>query len=74
MFVYQIVNKINNKKYIGITSRSLNKRFNEHKKQLNCGIASALVKYGEENFYIEKLENVKIGKTCWKKKNYGLIK
>lgn len=59
MFVYQIINKINNKKYIGITSRSLNKRFNEHKKHLNCGIAKAIVKYGEENFYIEKIEECK---------------
>jgi group I intron endonuclease len=56
MFVYQIVNKINNKKYIGITSRTLEKRFKEHKKHLNCGIAAAIIKYGEDNFYIEKLE------------------
>ena len=31
MKVYQIVNKINNKVYIGITTRSLKERFNQHK-------------------------------------------
>lgn len=59
MFVYQIVNKINNKKYIGITSKSISTRFTQHKKQLNCGIADAIKKYGEENFYIEKINERK---------------
>ena len=56
MFVYQIVNKINNKKYIGITSKSIEIRFNQHKKQLDCGIANAIKKYGENNFYIEQID------------------
>lgn len=56
MFVYQIVNRINRKKYIGITSKSIETRFNQHKRQLDCGVANAIKKYGEENFYIEKID------------------
>ena len=58
MIVYCITNLLNNKKYVGLTTGSLKKRWSEHKstkteKQI---IHKALQKYGEENFSIEVLE------------------
>jgi group I intron endonuclease len=53
--IYEIVNNINNKKYIGCTSNFL-KRKSLHKSKLNAGIHSnkhlqhAWKKYGSENF------------------------
>lgn len=65
-YVYKIINKINNKIYIGKTATSINKRFKIHlciarggkKKYPNVffAIHSAITKYGYENFQIEKLE------------------
>lgn len=71
MFVYQIVNKINKKKYVGITTKSIEHRFKQHVKQLDCGIANAIKKYGEKNFYIEQIdecdtwENLLIKEKFW---------
>lgn len=53
MFVYQITNQINGKRYIGITTQSLRKRWNQHVSSLNCGVAPAIKKYGAQNFTIE---------------------
>lgn len=55
-FIYQINNKINNKKYIGQTIRPLNKRIYEYKAAFkyqnfyNQHLLSAFNKYGFENF------------------------
>jgi group I intron endonuclease len=60
MKVYQIVNKINNKVYIGITTRSLKERFNQHKYSrysMDTKFSRALKKYGIENFEIQLLED-----------------
>ena len=65
MIVYSIENKINGKKYIGITTNSFAERYphgikNHHNPHLRKSIA----KYGEENFEIVVLEkNVKDMKT-----------
>lgn len=59
--IYLIENQINNKKYIGKTSRSLNKRWSEHKydsKNSNSYLHRAMRKYGFENFSISILEKV----------------
>jgi len=56
-YVYKITNLINNKIYIGITSRDPKIRFNEHfsnKKEL---LYKAKEKYGKENFSLEIIEN-----------------
>lgn len=61
-YIYQIVNKINGKIYVGKTNFSLGKRFREHCHdafQLRCEkrpLYAAMRKYGIENFYIELLE------------------
>jgi group I intron endonuclease len=55
-FIYMINNKINNKKYIGQTTRSLNKRIYEYKaaykynKFYNQHLLGAFQKYGWDNF------------------------
>ena len=55
--VYYITNLINNKKYIGITSRNVNIRFQEHCSHRQTLVYDAVKKYGKENFKIEILES-----------------
>lgn len=61
--IYLITNKINNKKYVGKTKRSLKIRFRQHCLAYGHGIrtyiACAINKYGEENFTIEELATCK---------------
>ena len=60
--IYKIVNDVNNKVYIGKSSRSLDVRWNEHltdchNPQKCCRpLYSAINKYGEEHFHIELIE------------------
>ena len=62
--IYIIKNTINNKVYIGQTKVSLKLRFQSHLSAARNGkdyiIGKALRKYGEENFYIELLEECTI--------------
>lgn len=53
--VYCINNIINDKKYIGITTRTIDERFNEHCKA-NSIIGKAILKYGKNNFRIYQLD------------------
>lgn len=60
--IYKITNLINNKVYIGKTSRSLETRWQEHRKnfyklQDKMAIHMAMFKYGSEAFDLEKIEN-----------------
>ena len=57
--VYLITNLINNKKYVGITTRSLKYRWKEHVNRpiYRCGaLQHSIKKYGEENFKVELIE------------------
>lgn len=58
--IYMIVNKINNKKYIGQTCKSVTRRFNEHLRaaihNTHRYLYHAINKYGPENFEIIELE------------------
>ena len=58
--IYIIKNKINNKVYVGQTKVSIKLRFQNHLSAARCGrdyiIGKAIRKYGEENFYVELLE------------------
>ena len=63
MFIYCITNKINNKKYVGLTTKPIKLRFYYHKylAEHNKGyyLHAAMRKYGVENFEIEKLDTAK---------------
>ena len=56
MFIYTIINNINGKKYVGLTTKSLEERFKNHKNQKTCGIGPAIKKYGIENFNISLID------------------
>lgn len=61
-YIYQIVNDINNKIYIGKTEFSIEKRFKEHcqdafrRRNEKRPLYSAMRKYGIEHFHIELIE------------------
>lgn len=60
MVIYLIENKLNNKKYIGKTTRSLNRRWNDHKNSKSCPILSNAIKeYGIDNFFIKQIYKAK---------------
>ena len=62
MQAYLITNKINNKGYVGITTRSLDRRWYEHKFVSNsCGklLAKAINKYGADAFEIKPIASAK---------------
>ncbi len=54
-YIYKITNKIDNKMYVGQTTKDLEERWKGHlKKNSNCRyLSSALKKYGKENFKFE---------------------
>ena len=59
--IYKIVNDINNKVYIGKTTRTIEIRWKDHIKDSNLKIVSkfhnAINKYGIEHFHIELVED-----------------
>lgn len=59
-FIYIITNLINDKKYIGQTSRSVKRRFDEHVWRHGQVIDKAIDKYGKENFKYDILEECNI--------------
>ena len=65
-YIYLITNQINNKKYVGKTTKSIKERWEEHlkdSKKEKCEIRPlyrAIRKYGIENFTIEEIEKCNI--------------
>ena len=66
-YIYKITNKINNKIYVGKTLQSVEKRFREHlieavrwadkkNRTYSSRFYPALLKYGEDNFVVETIE------------------
>lgn len=61
--IYKIINKINNKYYIGSTT-NIKQRYADHRSQLNrnkhhCShLQNAWLKYGQDNFYIITVEEL----------------
>jgi group I intron endonuclease len=71
--LYEIVNKINSKRYIGITKTSLKERYNCHlyklrKNKHNNKIQTDFNIYGESNFYINEIEKGEYNIICLKEK------
>lgn len=63
VFIYKVVNKVNNKVYIGKTINPTSRKadhFREYKKDLgwNKTLYQAMNKYGQENFSFEVVEEV----------------
>lgn len=59
--IYKITNTLDNKIYIGQTTRSVAERWREHKSKSapsdGTYLHNAIAKYGEENFTIEEIDN-----------------
>lgn len=61
-FIYEIINDVNDKRYIGKTEFDINKRFAEHcndafqEKKENRPLYKAMRKYGTEHFSIQLIE------------------
>lgn len=57
-YIYKIINNINQKVYIGQTTRNIDIRWKEHCRHFkqDMPISKAIKKYGVENFTIEKIE------------------
>jgi group I intron endonuclease len=71
MIVYKITNKINNKSYIGQTTRSLEDRIKQHLKRGDCvAIKNAINKYGIDNFEFSVIEEVDSVETLNIRENY----
>ena len=78
--IYCYTNKINGKKYIGITSRSMKERENSHiyetkeMRSKNFPFKRALMKYGIENFNLEILEQVETKEEACQKEIFYIKK
>lgn len=63
MFIYLITNTLNNKKYIGQTTKNPNERWEQHKNQHRWSycplIDSKIGEYGVENFIFETIDETK---------------
>lgn len=60
MIIYLITNKINDKRYVGLTTQTMEERWKQHKYDAlhgnNYPIHKAMRKYGIENFRIEIID------------------
>lgn len=54
--VYMIINICNDKRYIGITTRTIEERFEEHCKA-DSYVGRAIRKYGRENFFVSTIDS-----------------
>lgn len=74
MIVYKIYNDIDDKIYIGITTRTLNERWNEHRSRIeerkHCHLYAAMLKYGIEHFFIEKIDEATTKEELYQKEEY----
>lgn len=73
-YIYSITNKLNGKKYIGKTVGEIEKRWREHirdSKKRRCEkrpLYSAMRKYGENNFFVEQIEECSDAKLSEREK------
>lgn len=71
--IYCIENLKNQKKYIGITTRTVSERFKEHCKA-DTVIGRAIRKYGENNFLVYKLDSAKSKQELFELEKYYIKK
>lgn len=80
MIVYLITNLINQKRYVGITIRKIEQRFQQHcnfksnKKSGKSAIAEAISLYGKENFKIEQIDTASSIEELYEKEKYWIDK
>ena len=67
MIVYKLTNKVNNKFYIGITTRCIKERRRNHMRNANPYLSAAIKKYGKKNFIIEQIDTAKSDKELDRK-------
>ena len=72
MIVYSALNKINGKRYIGITKRSLGRRLNAHLTRGQSPFQMALNKYGLQSFEITVIDEAKDWFTLCEKEAYWI--
>lgn len=76
--IYLITNLVNQKKYVGQTCQSLNKRWRQHifcaRKSVNKPLYNAMNKYGVHNFTIELLETNLTESTVDERESYYINK
>lgn len=68
MIAYLVTNKVNGKRYIGISSTSLKRRWYHHLTLARCGKRKSLMhlaikKHGPDNFSIEEIACAKLSAT-----------
>lgn len=77
-YVYQIINKVNGKSYIGKTSNSIERRWKEHcndrLRYPERALYRAINKYGVESFSIQVLEEVPNDSEACLKEKYWIKK
>ena len=76
-FIYKITNDINNKLYIGKTSRTIQIRFHEHvkdskKSYTNRPLYDAMNKYGAEHFHINIIDTCYTNEEASEKEIYWI--
>ena len=73
-YIYKIYNTINNKVYIGVTSRTIEERFNEHQSRIeersNIHLYQAMKKYGAEHFAVEQIDTANTKAEMFEKEKY----
>lgn len=69
--IYKITNTVNNKVYIGVTTRTIEERFREHKSRIeernNLHLYQAMKKYGSQNFNIELIDTAETTEEMFNK-------
>lgn len=69
MLAYMVVNKINGMGYVGITTRSIERRWKEHVSMPNCSgqyLHRAIEKYGADSFEIKPIASALGDISCLK--------
>lgn len=67
--IYLITNLENKKQYVGITKFSITERFYQHSKR-GFLLTEAIKKYGEDNFFVELIEEVDTAKKAYEMEQF----